>query len=515
MKMLHAGVERVESLHLFFAFLFALVFVAFNLLRSATKMMWYDELCTYYPALLPNLSDLVSFFTEGHDANTPLASLVTRATIEIFGSSHLTLRLPFTLGFLVMCLAIYRFAVRWVPPVYALAAMVFPAITSAAYYAVELRAYGLVLGFAGAALIAWQEATAEAARRRSLWLVLLGVSLMLMVACHFFAVFVLIPFGLAELVRWRRQGRPDWGVWACLFLALVPLVVFLPGLQASRRHYLRVAWALADPSLAGGAYREMLTLSYAPLCGAMVASLLLAALRRRGPANRQDQSPIPAEVWTLVFALALLPFLSMPVWMLAGTFLPRYALAFIAGIALALAFVTARATRGDRLTGGIALLFFCGWFLMKSASTVRMQMAAEGGLTRPAGAPLAGEPWMREIQARRELPVAVVPSVFFLKTRHYAPPAAASRMVYVSSAGRALQIDGSAIGEVNMRLFGQQMAQFHHQDYAAFTARHRHFLLLAETEFPHWLIPALQRDGARIGYLTRRDTVLLLEVHLD
>src|SRR3989442_422213 len=72
---------------------FGALFIMVSLLRGATKLMWFDELVTYYPARMPSLANLLSFYREGIDVHTPMAALVLRGAIAVFGDHHATNRL--------------------------------------------------------------------------------------------------------------------------------------------------------------------------------------------------------------------------------------------------------------------------------------------------------------------------------------------------------------------------------------------------------------------------------------
>src|SRR5437899_813675 len=144
---------------------FSLVFLLVCGLLSATKLMWFDEMATYYPAKLPTVSGLIDFFWQGLDVHTPTASLILRANMALFGDNPVANRIPVALGYLVMCLCIFVFVSRRCPAVYAAAAMIFPALSQVFYYATEIRCYGILLGLTGVALVCWQQA-AEGRRRR-------------------------------------------------------------------------------------------------------------------------------------------------------------------------------------------------------------------------------------------------------------------------------------------------------------------------------------------------------------
>jgi len=151
--------------------------------RASQKLFWHDELFTVYLTRLPNLSDVWRAIEQGAEAAPPLFSVLTRASIGLFGEGLISGRLPGIMGFLVASLAVYSFVKRRYGALYGLVASLLPSATHAYVFAYEARPYGLILGFAGIAMVAWQRA-AEG-RRRVLWLLLLGTSLSAAVLCHY------------------------------------------------------------------------------------------------------------------------------------------------------------------------------------------------------------------------------------------------------------------------------------------------------------------------------------------
>src|SRR5215471_870095 len=69
--------------------LFSLILWGSCLSIAATKVMWSDELSTYYPARLPTVAEQLAFFREGLDVHTPTSSLLMRASIAAFGDNHM------------------------------------------------------------------------------------------------------------------------------------------------------------------------------------------------------------------------------------------------------------------------------------------------------------------------------------------------------------------------------------------------------------------------------------------
>jgi len=113
--------------------------------------------------------------------------------------------------------------------------MIFPALTSVFYFATEMRCYGILLGLTGIALVCWQHAAEKRWRRASiagLFLSLTGA-----LCCHYYAVLLWVPFGLAELTRAKIARRIDKPVWAALLCSPLILVVFLPAIRAAKAAY--------------------------------------------------------------------------------------------------------------------------------------------------------------------------------------------------------------------------------------------------------------------------------------
>ena len=89
----------------------------------------------------------------------------------------ITLRLSAIIeGFWVLCVCLYEI-VRWLTvPMWGVVAMLFPLSTHIYYYASEARGYGLEMGFAAMAVLAWIMATEP--RRRAIFLPLLAGALL-------------------------------------------------------------------------------------------------------------------------------------------------------------------------------------------------------------------------------------------------------------------------------------------------------------------------------------------------
>ncbi len=478
---------------------FSILFILICECRSAAKLLWYDEMATYLPAKLP-LADLMAFYREGLDVHPVLPSLLVKGTIAVFGDSLLTVRLPFILSYLLMCLCIYRFVSRRCPAVYALAAMIFPAIAATFYYATEIRGYAVLMGMTGLALISWQ--SLSDGNKRPLALAGLFVALTVAIFSHYYAVMIWVPLGLAEVARSWRHRRVDVPVWLVLILSMWPLLVFLPSIRAARAAYSATVYNKPQFSLSviGNIYGDLLNLSFIPLVGAIALWLVLW---RQDPPPAARAVEVPAAERILVGALALLPVFALPVSFLAGAFMSRYVLPAIIGISICFALGLTRAFRRDLLVGSVLAVVFFGWFCLKNQNVVRIGAS-------PA-ASYGKQVWMRDL-ADNTLPIAATNTPFFMQLQYYAPPSIRSRVVYPVSRKYAMEFDGSDTGDNNMVRFSRKLS-IPLKDYDSFVAENPHFMLCADTTWPTWLIEKLLHDGASLRLRGREGAIFVYEVY--
>jgi hypothetical protein len=478
---------------------------------SATKLMWFDELATYYPATLPTTSDLIRFFFDGLDVHTPVSALMERASLALFGNNPIGMRAPYTLGYLLMCLCLYRFVSVRAGRLWGMVAMVFPLVAPTVYYATEMRPYPILMGLTALAAVCWQEASQG--RRRTILIPLLWLTLTASVSLHYYTVFVLAPFGIAELVRWRERGRPDWPVWLAIGAAPAILLVFLPAIAKARAAYASGIWSRPSPGQVEETYRFMLSLAFPPLVLALIVWMMLLLWSRRGGWSASAAAlEVPLAEKAFAGAWALMPFYVIPASYLAGGFVPRYALACFVGVTLYLVLLAWRAASGNRLPALVAFLVLFGWFCMKTPGTVRRNLAETGGYPFRTSQPFAARSWMPLLEAS-PLPVVVSPAVFFLQFQHYAPPEVRKRVHYLASRKYAMELEGMDTGDTNLTLFAR-MLPLPVTGYDDFVRQHRNFLVIAETTNPTWVVEKLKAGGAQLILRNRQGTFFLFEAIL-
>jgi hypothetical protein len=514
----HGVVSRIgQVIHSFAAFVekhkvlvvscYSLLFLTICTLLAATRPMWYDEMATYYPAKLPTVGALVDFFWKALDMHTPAASLAVRGAIALFGDNPVAARLPMMLGFLVFSISIFIFVAARCPAVYALAAMIFPAVTLMFYYSTEMRCYGLVLGMAGLALVCWQ--AAADGRRRRLALAGLLVSLVGVVCCHYYAIFLWIPLGLAELTRTWIRKRIDWPIWSVLLASPLVLLVFLTPIRLARNTYAAGMFSKPHWSDIARSYQSLLGISDLPILGIAILCLLLGP--RFSRAVPGWVAP-PLADWVLAVSLSLLPAFVVPASFLTGAYFDRYSLSCAAGVAILLVFALCQAMRGDRFVATLLALGLLGWFVFKSVPQARAQAFENGGLSTPVGQSFRTAGWVRELE-RSQLPIAASGALFYMQLQYYAPGPVRRRVYYLADAQMELRYEGASSTDITLPRFRQalplQVVDFHE-----FVSRTPHFLLCLDTAWPYWLSSALLDGGAQLRLLNQSDPFSVYEVNM-
>ena len=301
--------------------------------HASLKPFWYDELFTLYMSRLEGFTTLWSGLQNGVDLNPPFMYGAVKASHAVFGEGHVGTRVPMMIGFWVMSLSLYMFLRRYLTVVTALIGALFPAVTTAFAYSYEARAYGLVLGFAGLALVCWQHAVDSP--RRPVWLAGFAVSLGLALLSHCYAVLLLFPFALAELVRNIDRTKIDWPVWICLGLSSTPVVIYpmlaaaaepqIASLSTFKPHFTVV------PYFYRSVFHPVLLLS---LFAVLAAAFVVRSKNTPMVTRTETRCLMPFADRLLLTGLSLVPVLA---FLLArfytDIYLERYGLASVIGLA--------------------------------------------------------------------------------------------------------------------------------------------------------------------------------------
>lgn len=476
------------------------------------RHLWFDELHTFYIAQAPSFQRFVDEIRL-LDLNPPLSYLLVRASMKILGVGELGARLPSIVGYFVASMSMFVFIARRVGPLWAAAGVGIWWYSPNFFYASEARPYGILLGSLGLLLVSWDYAAepqnGRASRRWALAGVAVGATGMLL--SHVYAPLWVMPFWAAELVRWWKQRRSDWALWAALVLPMAACLTYIPLVQ-------NVEQAVFPPSLQGAPikavlfYLQLIFQVFLPLAPATVLAFAIALWRRdrfEATAGAQDKTEFQGHEVVLL-ALSLVPpvVLNYMAMVRHMAFYPRHALpTFMMGYLLSL-LIIAYESRTNRLSGLVAALVIFGFTLYPTMRDL---------LRRPEGPAAVSQ--IPYYQIHPELPFVTNSGLTFLEMDRYENPDLVARLYYLVDRDSAIRYDKSNLTEglAVMRRYFPIRANV--SSYADFVAKHKHFLVWGVMDQSGWLLRKLKTEGAHITEVGKFSTVYrdseLSEVTLD
>lgn len=491
------GIAAALERHLWrWASLFAALLLACTIVRDIRGKLWIDEFCTLEVARQTIPMGIIRAVLEGADAQPPLYAMLVHATLPLVHSDPLAIRLPSTLGYCATFFCLLAFYRRGMPAVYAFAAAMLVSV-DCLYFSHTGRPYGLVLGCAAGALLSWRAATSGAHRR--LGILGLAFCLAVMPALHFFAMLFLGPLLLAEIVRWRSSGKPDAAVLAAMTAPVLVMAAHYPLIAADRRfmaHY----WSPASWSMIPQFYQSY----FLPMLGVCLLPLISIQVLPKGlsqPAAGQQRWRF--DEWVALVALAAMPVVAVAVsTFTTHSFVPRYAIWAVLGLAALTGALIAAAAGNRAATGAILLCCSLGALtVLETAALLRTPVLLGGG-TSPET--LASLPDSAE-------PIVVNDLNVFLELAYYAAPRVRERLVCPISFDLDLRYrkqDTSAL----LRTGLSHTTTLPIVSLDAFLAAHRRFLV---TAVPWDYLPKhLAATGYRMAAIRRTPDVVVYEATL-
>jgi hypothetical protein len=486
-----------KSAPFFMAFL-VLYSVVRGLAGAASKPLWFDELLTLAIASQPNLHDMWTALARGFDAQTPLFDLLERTCLALPVSKEIALRLPSILSFPLLLISVFVFVRRRAGELIAcLSALVVLSTSLFHMYLIEARGYMLMNACIAFALVCYQRLPS----RR--WAALLGVSLFVAQSLHYYSVFAMIPFGLAEVVFFLSTRKFRWPVWTAFAFGVLPLIVFWPLLTATKNYYGPLIFSRAEVSNFTQYYGSyFLTRSGFGIALAVVsiAAIIWSRFQTNSPAPRETGGKdADLAEGALLFSLTILPFILFAVVrVMHGGLLERYALPATIGIVLGLA-------------SGLSIVGPRGVFLFALFAATSVA-ASEAQFWRLK----ANEPLVHEFSLHSsaefgqiekfvqsgghpDLPVVFNHAMIYCQLLYYSPSAWTGRLVSLSDQPRELKYENAdsvfrAMQGLN-EIFPLRLV-----DYTEFTTAHQEFLLYADQR-PWWTARAILADAASVQLL--------------
>lgn len=476
-----------KTIHWLMALLVVYV-ISRGVVCAATKPFWYDELITLTLSSLPNMRAVWGALARALDGSPAGFYVVQRSALGLLQNKQIALRLPAILAFPCTLFCVFVYLKKRSGDVVAfLCAFLLLSTVLFSRYAVEARPYSLVVACVAFALVCYQRAPSE------YWAALLGISLVLAQTLHHYAVFAIVPFGLAEAAFFLRTHKLRLSIWLALACGPVPLLFFRPLLTNLRAYYgahLFERYSLTSlPSTYGDFF---LTDSGS---GVGVATLAIAGAigvrlfaRARTASEPQSHDADVAEGILLLAMVALPLIIYSLIKIMHGGMRSTYALGAVIGVCLALGCTLAHARP--------AVLALFAVFLFSNAGAREFIFWRSNHSLRLAPPTAAVEEFIGK-SGYSSLPVVVASGVKYTPYAYYASPTLYKRLYYLTDEEKQLQYQGADTFDKNVVILKDYMP-LQIRDYTEFTAEHSEFLVYAEEpdDKGTWLPIYLSREAA-------------------
>jgi hypothetical protein len=483
---------------------------------SVHRHLWFDELHTYYIAQASSVRQFVEEIRV-LDLNPFLTFLLARASMSALGPTEVGTRLPVILGFFLGSIAMFIFMARRVGALWAAAGVGLLWYNQSFYYATEARPYGILLGFLGLMLVSWDYAadptTGRRLRRWALGGVAAGAAGMLL--SHGYAVFWIMPFWAAELIRQWRQRHIDWPLWAALILPMASCLTYIPLLQNAGQ-------AVFEQSLQGSLGNAVwfYVRTFYPIAPLVIvggiAAIGIAAWRRASAAGpRSDTVEATGmaahDLTFLVFALLPPALLNIVTHYMHIAFYDRHAFLTRFTADLLILLFIAYECRANRLSGLAAAIIMLGFTLFLSTDRLKSFYAPPAAATSSAGKDFE--------RIDPELPFVANSVLTYLEMDHYEKPEFLTRLYYLVDSESAIKYTHSNMTEGLPVMKQYFPIRANVASYSEFTSTHRHFLVWGVPGQQGWLLTKLNAEGAQVKEIGRFDSPYsdpeLYEVRLD
>ncbi len=231
-----------------------MLYLAVTIGQSAIKLLWGDELITYYVAQQPGWGGIWRALAAGADPNPPLIHVLVQASTAVLGASAIAVRLPAILCVLLAVFSMWTVLRRWVAAPFAAAGVLAFMCTRGFDYSYDARSYAPLMASAMAAFSLW---VGLPAKGRGVWLVGLAAALGLGISSNYYGVLAFFPIAAGEVFRTRVRRKLDWGLWLAMLFGALPLVAYLPLIRHNIAEFAPHAWNRPQVSMVALSYLEL------------------------------------------------------------------------------------------------------------------------------------------------------------------------------------------------------------------------------------------------------------------
>jgi hypothetical protein len=465
--------------------IFSLIYAIGHYCAATSTPMWADEIWTSYLAKAPDVGTIVKAINDGLEATPPLSFLLAHVSQGLFGATEVATRLPAMLGFWVMCITLFFFVKRRVGATCGYIAMLLPFFTYAASYSIEARAYGLVLGATGAALLFWQKAEEPKAR----WYALpaFAVSIAALVCLHYYALYVVAAIACAEALQEEKDRRLDVGFWIALLAGCSPLLYLLPIMKGLHS---------AAGQFACSPTPSKLTASYEDLIGPASVVVFVVILYVLQPSSgrpvdinpHSNQGGLRPREWFVAFLLLLMPAAAyMAALAITNAYMPKYVIPVVIGPAIIVPAFARRIGAVYPRLPAVAVWVLLGCFSLSQLYSVLIwKIAPTPAIT------IQHSQWTK---TRTDLPLVMDSDLQFMQIAYYGTPAMQAQTYFLTDI--ELQIKRAGFQTGRTMNVGGRMAHLNVADFSTFVSQHRQFLFLRNSNnMLSWVSGELLDEGA-------------------
>lgn len=453
------------------------------------RPLWFDELLTLSIARQPSLRASWNAIKVGFDATPPAFQLLERAALHLSRHPELALRIPSIIAFAVTVVCVFFYARKRNGEIAALlcAVSLLPTLLFHTY-AIEARSYSMVIACMALAMVCYQ----RIASRR--WAVLFGLALVVAELLHYYAVFAMLPFWIAEGVMLLRTRQFRWLVWLALVCGALPLVMSFPLLAAIKGFYGAQIYSSPVLGEVKGYYARFLLLNeYAvgvALAVLAVAGIVWAALAGKHATRTEDEENF-AEA-ALLLSLVVLPYIMFVLLELThGPLLNRYVLVTV--LAVVLGILTAFRIAGQRAVAIYALLLLC----ITGAKEATFWHHVDPDLYNPyfsatSARELDSVKQLMATAGQPALPIVVSDCLLDAQFSYYFEPPLRNRIVYLVDEARELQVSRTDSASRAQKAFSK-VFPIRLADFSEFTTSHKEFLFYVGDR--DWNSPIFREQG--------------------
>jgi hypothetical protein len=460
------------------------------IVQASRKPFWYDEIYTYDLSSLRPLSHLWAALQAGGDSMTPTFYGLIVLARTIPGDPHVILRLVSIFGYLLALASVYLFSSRRISPVAGLIATLLLALSAFCLYAIEARAYAILVGLLALSAVLWQ-------RIEEKWWITpaFAVALTLGVSSHYLAIIVLASFGFAELAFFFLFRRIRWQVWISFLISAVPFLLWLPVLMRFRKLFGENYWSKSTWSMALDSYGGMLlfpdTLALVLVVFLFVTGYVIISNRYK-ETDATSGGFLPHEV-VLVMGLLIYPsVLATLTTLMSSGYAFRYGWPAVLGVVLGSLFLfrpKSDKSTAVRLLGALLVVFL-----------IRDVRASIHAVKSP---PADADQWPLIARVSRntpDMPLVVCWGLRYLEMVQYVPPDVRDRLIYVVDPEIAGRVEHHNTVELGVLLLARYVP-LHIERPAPFIASHTRFLLYTGYDHPDWLPAYLMERHYRLTLL--------------